>query len=82
MSRFEAIFFDFDGTVADTEPDIRGAWLAAIAELGLTCEHFSKVFRVGPSLPETAAMLFPDADEELRLQFPSLSATAPTDFHQ
>ena len=66
MGRFQAIFFDFDGTIADTDPDIRAAWLAAIADLGLTCECFDRTFRVGPSLPETARMLFPDADDRVR----------------
>ncbi len=64
---FSAVFFDFDGTLGDTDPDIRRAWKNAIFELGLICPDFDRVFRVGPSLPDTAKMLFHDLDEEKRL---------------
>ncbi len=64
--RFPVLFFDLDGTISDTEPDIRAAWLAGIAALGLECPSFDSVFRVGPSLPETAKMLFPDVSDRLR----------------
>lgn len=66
MSDFRTVFFDFDGTIADTEPDIRGAWQNAIASLNLQCDHFDTTFRVGPSLPETALMLFPEVSNEFR----------------
>lgn len=64
---FTAIFFDFDGTLGDTDPDIRQAWLRAMDELNLHCPEFERIFRVGPSLPETAKMLFPELPEEQRL---------------
>ena len=66
MMKPHLLFFDLDGTISDTEPDIRAAWLAGIAALGLECPAFDSVFRVGPSLPETAKMLFPAVSGELR----------------
>ena len=65
---FSAILFDFDGTLGATAADIRRSWLAAIAELQLRCDRFDSAFRVGPSVPETAALLFPDADEAVQRQ--------------
>ena len=65
--QFSAIFFDFDGTLGDTDPDIRQAWQNAIKKLGLNCPGFDNIFRVGPSLPDTAKMLFPELDDEKRL---------------
>ena len=53
-------FFDLDGTLADTDPDIRAAWKAAMADLGLVCPTFDRDFIAGPTLEEMAAKLFPD----------------------
>lgn len=64
MYRFDAYFFDFDGTIGDTEVDIRAAWLSAISELGLPDNHFDSVFRVGPPIQDTAKLLFPDLPED------------------
>ena len=36
MSRFEAILFDFDGVLADTEPVHHACWAAALAEKGVS----------------------------------------------
>lgn len=58
MRRF--IFFDLDGTLADTDRDIRGAWKAALADLGLDCPDFDAKFVAGPPLDEMARILFPD----------------------
>ena len=66
MSAFTGIFFDLDGTLGATGDDIRNAWLTAIARLGLRCERFDAVFRIGPSVPETASLLFPDQPEAVR----------------
>ena len=57
MNRFW--FFDLDGTLADTDPDIRLSWKAAIADLGLECPHFDSVFVAGPTLEEMGRKLFP-----------------------
>ena len=64
--KIDALFFDFDGTLGDTAPEIRGSWQKAIAKLGLECPDFDRIFRVGPSLQETSKMLFPEAPLELR----------------
>ena len=53
-------FFDLDGTLADTDPDIRGAWKAALADLGLECPAFDEKFVAGPPIDEMTRMLFPD----------------------
>ena len=66
MGRFQTIFFDFDGTLGDTEPDIRQAWRNTLAKHSLDDDRFKQVFRVGPSLHETSKLLFPDATGEFR----------------
>ena len=53
-------FFDFDGTLMDTRADIRGAWLAVIRACGRECPEFDKRYVTGPTLEETAKLLFPD----------------------
>ena len=63
MSGFHAYFFDFDGTIGDTDVDIRAAWLAAIRQLRLPSEHFDSTFRVGPAIRETAMMLYPELSD-------------------
>ena len=54
------VFFDLDGTLADTDPDIRLAWKAAIADLGLDCPQFDEKFVAGPPIDEMARQLFPE----------------------
>ena len=69
MCLFDAYFFDFDGTVGDTAPDIRSSWLLAIEKLQLPTENFQTNFRIGPSISETAALLYPQYPEKhLELQ--------------
>ena len=61
-------FFDLDGTLADTDADIRVSWKAAMADLGLECENFERDFVAGPPLEVMFAKLFPDCyTEELAL---------------
>lgn len=67
-------FFDLDGTLADTDKDIREAWKAAIVDVGLTCPHFDKEFIAGPSIDEMAKKLFPkdytpELSEGIRVNF-------------
>ena len=57
-------FFDLDGTLADTDPDIRRAWKAALSDLGLDCPHFDEKFVAGPPIDEMTRMLFPDVFTE------------------
>ena len=58
-------FFDFDGTLCDTEADIKEAWRAALRSLGRTCPQFDSVYRTGPTLDQVTYMLFDDATPEL-----------------
>ena len=58
MKRFW--FFDLDGTLADTDGDIRLAWKAALADLGLACPTFDRDFIAGPPIDEMVKKLFPD----------------------
>ena len=60
-------FFDLDGTLADTDADIRGAWKAALADLGIVCENFDRDFIAGPPLEEMAFKLIPGCTEEIAL---------------
>ena len=55
------VFFDLDGTLADTDPDIRGAWRAALADLGLECPWFDEKFVAGPPIDEMTRSLFPNS---------------------
>lgn len=57
------VFFDLDGTLADTDRDIRESWKAAIADEGLACSDFDAKFIVGPPFDEMVALLFPDRNE-------------------
>ena len=58
-------FFDFDGTLCDTEADIKSAWRAALRNIGRDCPHFDRVYRTGPTLDQVVYMLFDDATPEL-----------------
>ena len=58
-------FFDFDGTLCDTEGDIKEAWRGAIRALGRECPRFDAVYRTGPTLDKIAYELFDDATPEL-----------------
>lgn len=53
-------FFDLDGTLADTDPDIRTSWKAALRELGVECPNFDRDFIAGPTIEEMARRLLPE----------------------
>ncbi len=53
-------FFDLDGTLADTDADIRLAWKGALADLGISCPHFDAQFVAGPPIEDMARLLLPD----------------------
>ena len=55
-------FFDLDGTLADTDPDIRASWKAAMADIGLVCPNFDRDFVAGPTLEEMAAKVAREFD--------------------
>ena len=54
--------FDLDGTLADTDADIRASWKLAIADAGLSCPTFDTDFITGPTLEEMVVKLFPGHD--------------------
>lgn len=58
-------FFDFDGTLCDTEADIKAAWRAAIRGMGRECPQFDRVYKTGPTLDQVTYMLFDDASPEM-----------------
>lgn len=58
MKRFW--FFDLDGTLADTDGDIRLAWKGAMKDLGLKCVDFDAKFVAGPPIEEMTKKLFPE----------------------
>ncbi|MBQ4385891.1 MAG: HAD hydrolase-like protein [Kiritimatiellae bacterium] len=58
MKRFW--FFDLDGTLADTDCDIRMAWKDALKDLGIVCENFDRDFIAGPPIDEMAKRLLPE----------------------
>jgi len=53
-------FFDLDGTLADTDRDIRLAWKTALKALGLESPDFDEKFVTGPPIDEVVKLLFPD----------------------
>lgn len=52
-------FFDLDGTLADTDKDIREAWRATLVDLGIGCPNFDRDFVAGPPIETMAEILFP-----------------------
>ncbi len=70
-------FFDLDGTLFDTEEDIKLAWRATIHSLGRECPRFDELYRTGPSLGDMAAMLFPDEPDPAALASSIRKAFAP-----
>lgn len=53
-------FFDLDGTLADTDGDIRLSWKAALADMGVECPGFDRDFVAGPPIEDMAKALMPD----------------------
>jgi len=52
-------FFDLDGTLADTDCDIRLAWKATLKSLGLESPDFDDKYVTGPPIREILLLLFP-----------------------
>jgi phosphoglycolate phosphatase len=63
LLQYKHLFFDLDGTLADTEKDLKIAWLEVIDELKIKSPDFERLFRIGPQAPDMARILFPDLDD-------------------
>lgn len=57
-------FFDLDGTLADTDGDIRRAWRAALEEMGVDTEPFDRLFVAGPTIEDMAKRMYPELYSE------------------
>ena len=68
-------FFDFDGTLCDTEADIKSAWRTVIKKLGRECPQFDAIYKTGPNIDQVTYMLFDDATPELVEQIRTLFKT-------
>lgn len=53
-------FFDLDGTLADTEADIKACWRKTIVDLGLDEDPFDRLYVTGPSIDEVIRTLYPE----------------------
>ena len=74
MTARSFVFFDLDGTLADTDGDIRLAWKAALSDMKLACPRFDELFVAGPTIEAMAKTLFGDVytdalGSELRRRF-------------
>ncbi len=58
MKKF--FFFDLDGTLADTDGDIRASWKAALSDLNVNCPRFDAEFVAGPPLEDMARRMLPE----------------------
>lgn len=70
-------FFDLDGTLADTDPDIRSCWRKALDEMQLVAPTFERDFVAGPPIEVMLKQLLPEAytdalAAELRRRFGAL----------
>ena len=54
------LFFDLDGTLADTDGDIRASWKAALADLNVECPRFDAEFVAGPPLEDMERRMMPE----------------------
>ena len=64
LLQYKHLFFDLDGTLADTEKDLKSSWQEVIEELKIQSPDFERLFHIGPQAPDMARILFPDLDEK------------------
>ncbi len=57
--KYAACFFDLDGTLCDTAPDILDSWIQTLAAAGLDADVFERKFRIGPPLEPMIRGIFP-----------------------
>lgn len=55
---FDGCFFDLDGTLCDTAPDILCSWRNTLEKRGLDWGRFEREFRIGPPLEPTVREIF------------------------
>ena len=60
----DGCFFDLDGTLCDTAPDIVACWRQTLETRGLPWECFEAGFRIGPPLEPTIRGIYPDRAQE------------------
>ena len=60
---FTHILFDFDGTLCESEGDLKATWRETFTELGLDLARFEAGYRTGPPTEANARSFFPEADD-------------------
>jgi phosphoglycolate phosphatase len=63
----EAIFFDLDGTLVDSAPDIQACLFDALREQGMDTTNLLERFRIGPPLDRMIQAMVPDLSEAQRV---------------
>ncbi len=58
-----SVWFDLDGTLLDTAPDILGTYMVVFRKFGFDIRQ--ETLRIGPPLRECILEVLPDCDEEL-----------------
>ena len=66
-AQIEAIFFDFDGTLAETARDVVASWKVALETCGVYTPELERNFRIGPSVEAQVKRLFPDCKDQTLL---------------
>ena len=66
LIQYQHILFDLDGTLCDTQRDLKHAWKQVITSFGKKLDNFEEIYRIGPPLQEIGKVLLPDlsADEQ------------------
>ena len=60
----DGCFFDLDGTLCDTAPDIVDCWYRTLERREIPKERFEAEFRIGPQLEPMIRKIFPDKPQE------------------
>ena len=63
LNKFDNLFFDFDGTLCESEGDLKATWRETFTELGLDIARFEAGYRTGPPTEANARSFFPEADD-------------------
>lgn len=60
LLQYKHILFDLDGTLFDTQWDLKHAWKQVISSYGKNLDNFEEIYRIGPPLQEIVKVLLPD----------------------